>query len=824
MGIHVTIFLRTSPQPECKGLRQRIFAQLSLHSRIAGIFSGSVSPLSLGRRSIFLLAVLLSCRVLGMASASIAGGSGLLEAGVPPFRVTSAESIGLSTPPTDLRIMPDGRLLVVANRQLAMGDGSRWQVFSQAPGDPEVAGAMAAVAENGDIYLGTPKGICRVQFDTTGHWRLQTATPWPESTGPSAATVDLCTVDKLTGAWFWHSLTGPVYQWKPGEPVRRVGQANTLDAVFQFGTDIVVSDRNGGIISRLRDDQREVIQSLGAFSAITASQPHGDVILVGTYGEGLGIFDGDRVRPLPVSGLQAGGNRINDICPAPGGLYVAAVDNVGLVLFQADGHLIQILNRLSDHRLAGVTRLLAAPDGSTWALARGALAQVQFASRLSNFEPLLGNGVVTVHPFRFGPGDSLYWLGNGIIHEGRYNAEGRLLDVLPDSPPRTYVNSLAKIGGLVIAGTESGAYFREKSEWRPLDSSARGLHILDPQPYNGRWLFSALNEIGWLRLSPAGPSIDERFAFPGLGAVLNRSLKDAQGRIWLELGVGQVGRADPTGDRPQLRIFTTDDGLANAWPQLFLLDGRIHLNLSTKLFRFDDRSQRFAPADDLQAELFGTSQPFGRIGQDPAGRLWFSAEGMVQIAERRNGHWQRLPGRIDPGFQPYYFTFEPTGIAWMHAARRLARFDPRALEQPPKPLAARITTAASPGSGHLYFADSGGLPALPHAENSLVFHYLASGGPPTAAVIFDVMLDRGDRAEWIPNGSSGRITFSNLKEGNYTFRVRPQAAGITGSEASLSFTILPPWYRTIRAYSLYALLASLVVVSLIMLPSRWARR
>src|SRR5262245_48767020 len=62
-------------------------------------------------------------------------GQGLREAGVPPYSITGADAIGLDTPPTDLRLLPDGRVLVVSERQLAIGDGVRWQVFNQAPDD-----------------------------------------------------------------------------------------------------------------------------------------------------------------------------------------------------------------------------------------------------------------------------------------------------------------------------------------------------------------------------------------------------------------------------------------------------------------------------------------------------------------------------------------------------------------------------------------------------------------------------------------------------------------------------------------------------------------
>ena len=66
---------------------------------------------------------------------------GLNEAGTPPFAILSQESLGLSSKPTDLHLMPDGRILVVAPQELALGDGVRWEVFRQSTDDPSPAGS-----------------------------------------------------------------------------------------------------------------------------------------------------------------------------------------------------------------------------------------------------------------------------------------------------------------------------------------------------------------------------------------------------------------------------------------------------------------------------------------------------------------------------------------------------------------------------------------------------------------------------------------------------------------------------------------------------------
>ena len=59
----------------------------------------------------------------------------VVETGSPSFVVLGPEAIGLSTPPTDLHLLPDGRVLATAQREIAFGDGIRWEVFRAM--DPE---------------------------------------------------------------------------------------------------------------------------------------------------------------------------------------------------------------------------------------------------------------------------------------------------------------------------------------------------------------------------------------------------------------------------------------------------------------------------------------------------------------------------------------------------------------------------------------------------------------------------------------------------------------------------------------------------------------
>ncbi|MFB6280154.1 MAG: ATP-binding protein, partial [Salinibacter sp.] len=75
--------------------------------------------------------------------------------------------------------------------------------------------------------------------------------------------------------------------------------------------------------------------------------------------------------------------------------------------------------------------------------------------------------------------------------------------------------------------------------------------------------------------------------------------------------------------------------------------------------------------------------------------------------------------------------------------------------------------------------------------------------------------------EWTNWTTELRADYTGLPPGAYTMRVQARNLyNVVGTEAQLSFTVLPPWYRTTWAYGLYGLLALALVAGTV----RWRTR
>ncbi|HRG57686.1 MAG TPA: SpoIIE family protein phosphatase [Bacteroidia bacterium] len=111
-------------------------------------------------------------------------------------------------------------------------------------------------------------------------------------------------------------------------------------------------------------------------------------------------------------------------------------------------------------------------------------------------------------------------------------------------------------------------------------------------------------------------------------------------------------------------------------------------------------------------------------------------------------------------------------------------------------------------------------PKISYKFNQIRFEYTATNYVESDKIKFSSQLIPFDSkySEW----SLERVrSFTNLPEGDYTFKVKSiDIYGNIGKEDEFSFTILPPWYRTWWAYSMFSISAILITIGLVKFNTR----
>jgi ligand-binding sensor domain-containing protein/signal transduction histidine kinase len=114
--------------------------------------------------------------------------------------------------------------------------------------------------------------------------------------------------------------------------------------------------------------------------------------------------------------------------------------------------------------------------------------------------------------------------------------------------------------------------------------------------------------------------------------------------------------------------------------------------------------------------------------------------------------------------------------------------------------------------------------ALPYNDNAITFEFAAIETLRPTLVRYQYMLGGFDKG-WNAVTDIATATFGNLYEGNYTFKVKAQSPdGIWSKPVIYSFKVLPPWYRSWWAYTLYILCFIIILWSFISWRTRALKR
>ena len=109
---------------------------------------------------------------------------------------------------------------------------------------------------------------------------------------------------------------------------------------------------------------------------------------------------------------------------------------------------------------------------------------------------------------------------------------------------------------------------------------------------------------------------------------------------------------------------------------------------------------------------------------------------------------------------------------------------------------------------------------LPYSDNDITFDFAAIETSRPNLVHYQYMLE-GYEKDWGPVTDKSTVTFGNMHEGHYTFKLKAQSPdGIWSKPVTYTFNVLPPWYRSWWAYTLYIVAFIIILWSFI----RWRVR
>jgi serine phosphatase RsbU (regulator of sigma subunit) len=217
---------------------------------------------------------------------------------------------------------------------------------------------------------------------------------------------------------------------------------------------------------------------------------------------------------------------------------------------------------------------------------------------------------------------------------------------------------------------------------------------------------------------------------------------------------------------------------------------------------------------------------------DSPARTWVCAgNNLVYIDKKNSNQLVSQPFRAIYAGKVNTIYQEDDGICWFGTSEGLVRYDIKNTRDYSVrfPVLLRKVVITRSDSvlfyGRYYTPDTTGFritsvqpqflkPVLQFRDNSLRFDFSASFYEYTDKMMFSCRLEGFDPG-WKNWEHKYYQEYTNLHEGSYLFHVRARNVyGQVSDEALYSFTILPPWYRSLPAYIIY-IIASFFIVWLI---------
>ncbi len=405
--------------------------------------------------------------------------------------------------------------------------------------------------------------------------------------------------------------------------------------------------------------------------------------------------------------------------------------------------------------------------------------------------------------------------------------------------------------GDLLATTSAGLTQIAGDQARNIDTAAVNAYCMGQSPRFPDHLFVGLMD-GLFVFKRSGAKWTGGTRYSAITDTLRSLATDRHGDLWASTEVNGLLRIQFKGEDPtqvSLQTIGTQHGL----PCLENIHikgnhGNLYVYTPVGIFTLAAPTNRNAPIRFVLENTFGAmyaKKPMGvkNLIFEEDGTVWQDTEWGIRHSIRQpDGSYlqEEIPFRNLPGLDLGLYLDDSKSL-WL-PGKRLFRVDTKASKDyslPFQTLIRRVSSGdtsffegtfakPSPDSGEhtcVFVADQvTPAPRLPFHQNALRFDFAASFYEKPGTTEFQYLLE-GFEKGWSPWSLETRKDYTNLPPGKFRFHVRARNLyGTLGQEAVYGFQILPPWYRTWWAYSLWTLLGLGMVYGVILLYTAKLRR
>ncbi len=595
-----------------------------------------------------------------------------------------------------------------------------------------------------------------------------------------------------------------------------------VDGFFHLrAREIGIVKYEDGDLKRLKGTEN--VRGLGVFGL---HQLHDDSLLVVTQEIGLWKYKNRKFRQLedrnkvPLTSLGIFGSiQLSD------GNFALGTFTSGLYIIDAQGNLLNHFDKHSGLGSNDIKSVFQDRDQNLWVCTGNGMAMIDYYSPLSFYSALHGidGSVQAMQRFQ---GELYLGTSNGLFKESKDGAK-----IFENS---SFIN--AQVWGFelvkdnLLVATSRGIY-----------QTSDGVHFslrTTAQESANKILYLPNKELivsgGSFGLKVYGLDMSEKYTYDASFSSVLGIVEDPNSPavVWIGTAANGVYRLDLTQEKFSTEMYGDFEGLLDNLGKPLIYDDSLVFGSKEGLDYFlDEEAMKvgLTPEEQedpmnymamFQTKLFHNLMTDGQFLflESNEDRDWYSEDNYsIAYFDKNEDKFVKKPfagidfGRINE------FYLEEDGVLWVGTVDGLIRYEENNVKKYDNKVNVLIREFTA-GSDSTIFAGNfhqNGLILenqpeeltieLEYSYNDIALAFSAPSFTGGHALEFSYQLE-GYSAEWSKWSSKTEANFTNLHEGDYTFKVKGRNIyGEMSEENSIHFTILPPWYRTTWAFILYGL-------------------
>lgn len=732
---------------------------------------------------------------------------------------------------------PRGLLYVGNSNGVLEYDGARWRLI---PTEKRTVVSSLALGQNGRIYVGAMGEIGYLAPSANGELGyvslIKRVDPADrkfsdvKSTLANQASVYFQAAERL------FRLSGDeIRVWQP---------IGSFQLAFLGGDQIFIRDTGMGL-QVLDGNTLKLIPGGGHFRDIQVQAvipwdlpgPTKRGLLIATYNQGLFLSDGVNVKPFTTQAdtLLKSGFINHVLLLADGSLGIATLQN-GLLLLDREGNWFGRLGRAEGLLIDSVRYLFQDSHLGLWMTLGKGLARVEIQSRVSRFDERRGLRGIVFAIFRH---RGILYAGTdqGLFRMDSKSSGGcRFFQI---TGLKGYVWSFVAQGENLFASTFDGLYEVKGKSARPVwHSQSTAYYTMFSRKDPSRLYIGLQNGVTSLRRM--GTRWVDEGKIQNLNVHARSFHEEEDGSLWVgTFSQGVVHISFPNGRQGKVVVerFGTEQGLPSLkHTYIHWLAGGLKASSHAGIYRYREDQHRFEPDPAFTGLFSGDRRWVYALTEDKNGNIWMHSNDEIKninepgvALKQPDGtfRWQGEPSLRLTGHWVVATLPEENGVVWFGGSEGLFRLDPKVSREYGRKFKALIRGVKAGTMGQLFGGFRTGqsiAPKIPYRENRIRFEFSTPCFDLEGTNQYQVFLEGYDTI-WSPWNSEASREYLNLSQGRYCFHVRARNAyGTIGAEDEFRFQILPPWYLSWWATTLWIVSFGAVIFLAIFLYTLRLRR